>query len=264
MVLLASFICIPLASANDRLGISNNNTINKTQRAGVLLQNQSLTPNVAEKQKLAAIVIFQNYKENMTEWQKKLPTDLLYIIDPKFPEMGNTREQVKEMMRGHNQLVYADEAIKIFGISQTSGQPVGDHVNVYISVNASVSTRIVESYFTKVDNIFKDFTGVNRITGWVDLNNLEKIASLKEVSGIDLVIPPSLGSYEPEQMNDTVSISGNGILNTPTSAVSFIPTLVTSTSPVSTTRATPISVMNICAAIIGAGMIILLRLKNVS
>jgi len=241
----------------------NNNTVTVSiteQQTLVPSSNQTLTTDESGKAKLTAIAAFQNYKENMTKWKTKLPTDLLYIIDPSFPEMGNTRERVKETMKRHNQLMYANEAIKIFNIHQISNQPVGDHVYVYIDVNASFSTHAVESHVTKVDNVFKDFTGLNRVKAWVDLNNLEKIASLNEVTGISLVEFGETSSIDQSvKLNDSITTGGDRIQYTPTPVIPSITFSPITTNSVSTTHVTPVSILSICAAIISAGVIVLLR-----
>ena len=264
ILIIFLLICsVRLVSAAGNTSILNNNTVTVSiteQQTLVPSSNQTLTTDESGKAKLTAIAAFQNYKENMTKWKTKLPTDLLYIIDPSFPEMGNTRERVKETMKRHNQLMYANEAIKIFDIHQISNQPVGDHVYVYIDVNASFSTHAVESHVTKVDNVFKDFTGLNRVKAWVDLNNLEKIASLNEVTGISLVEFGETSSIDQSvKLNDSVTTGGDRIQYTPTPVIPSITFAPITTNSVSTTHVTPVSILSICAAIISAGVIVLLR-----
>jgi hypothetical protein len=155
--------------------------------------NASITPtftqiptlSVDQIGKSAAIAPFQRYKDNMTEWQRKLPTQLLQIIDPNFPKTGNTPEEVKALMSKRYQLLYADEAIRQFDIQNTSSQPVGDHIYVRIYRNSSASMQILDSYITKIND--RDPKGA--IVAWVDLNKIEKVASLQEVTGVDIVIP---------------------------------------------------------------------------
>jgi Na+-transporting methylmalonyl-CoA/oxaloacetate decarboxylase gamma subunit len=264
ILIIFLLICsVRLVSAAGNTSFLNNNTVsisNTEQQTPTPSSNQTLTTAESGKAKLTAIAAFQNYKENMTEWKTKLPTDLLYIVDMNFPEMGNTREHVKETMKRHNQLMYANEAIKIFDIHHISNQPVGDHVYVYIDVKASFSTLAVESLVTKVDNVIKDFTGLNRVKAWVDLNNLEKIASLNEVTGISLVDFGETSSIDQSvKLNDSVTTGEDHIQYTPTSVIPSNTFAPITTNSVSTTHVTPVSILSICAAIISAGVIVLLR-----
>jgi hypothetical protein len=171
--------------------IDNNSTALPTENVSIaptFIENPTLSSDQDGKGKLAAIAPFLLYKENMTEWQRKLPTQLLEIIDPNFPKMGITPEQVKKMMRGHDQLLYADEAIKQFNIRNSSMVPVGDHVHIYILTNSSVSLEKMETMITKIEWRGKDFySNANKTVAWVDLNNIEKISSLNEVIRVDII-----------------------------------------------------------------------------
>jgi hypothetical protein len=171
---------------SDRLPATN--VSNTPLRTPVPLSNQMVTSDYIDKQKLAAIALFQSYKFNMSEWQRKLPSDLVYILDPNFPEQGNSRDEVKRMMSKNDQLVYADEAIKIFGLLLNANHPVGDQVHVYVDINSSMADQDIDSYLTKVTRR-QNLT----ITAWADLNNLKQLASLKAVRNIRLVFPADFG-----------------------------------------------------------------------
>jgi hypothetical protein len=164
------------------------NASNISAEIPVLSSNQTVLSDEAGKQKLAAIAPIQSYKFNMTEWQKKLDTDLLYIIDPAFPEMGNSRDEVKKRMSENGQLLYADEAIKKFNLQNRSEHPVGDHALIYITINSSAPDQNIDPYITKIMKK-RD----NMVTAWVDLNNLKQLASLKAVQNIHEVIPADFG-----------------------------------------------------------------------
>ena len=190
--LLLLVMCVLLAVGCIGKSGNNNNavltpTIN-TSTVSEPLQHPTLSPADDGKTKPAAIAPIQDYKTNKAEWQRKTANQILQIVDPYYPKMGNTPDEVKMMMHDDFEtLLYSEEAIKNFGIQNTSSQPVGDHVNVFIYVNSSVSTYNVEKLMTMVEGRYQDYYSKDyQLIGWVDLNNIKTIASLKNVNRIEV------------------------------------------------------------------------------
>lgn len=92
-------------------------------------------------------------------------------------------------MIARHQLIPAEEAVIKFNLSPSGSQPVGDQVYLYIFLNKSASTNEIDSYVTNVtDREEKMHVAV----AWVDLNNLVKLISVRNVDHIRVVEPPGI------------------------------------------------------------------------
>lgn len=236
LALIALIYYFPLVNANDNTSVSNNNTLNVNyteKQTLVPSSNQTLASYENGKAKLAAIEPILSYKENMTFWQKKISSQILYIIDPKYPEMGNTREQVKEFLRDNNQLIYFNEVSTKLGFNQTMKMPVEDIIHINIYVKPDVSPRIIIPYAVNVSSLSET---EHIAIAWVELNNIEKLASLEEISWIELVGPLRSDTYQQNIINKSILILESTIQITPTQiSVDIKPSLpLTSTNVAST------------------------------
>jgi hypothetical protein len=157
------------------------------------------------------------------------------------------------MMHENYRLLYADEAIKQFNISRSSQQLTGDQVYVQIYRNLSASPHALDSYITNI-------TDQRRLTlyAWVDLNTLEKLASLNEVTGVSS-IPPLVFASTPKGVNTPFVTTGSaGIQDNRSSVVQPSSTAPITSNPLSSPAA-PVSLLSTLAAITGAGMIAVFR-----
>ncbi len=191
-MLAVMFVIISVLLAAGCVGQSNDiqtadNGSAKTTAAPTPNQTPTVDSSVIGKQKLAAIAPIQDYKQNMEGWQKKLPTDLLYILDPDFPKMGNTRDEVKVWMNERGWLIFADEAVKKFNLKP----PAGDHVFVSVAIISSASPDVIDPFVAwREEYGYNSTNGDHHISAWVDLNDIEKLASIEGVSIIDWIDLP--------------------------------------------------------------------------
>jgi hypothetical protein len=144
------------------------------------------TPTDVEK----SLQTLMAYKENLTPARQKIPTQLLELIDTNFPVTEKERQMIKTIMITRNQLIPADQAKVKFNLSQSAGLPVGDQVYIYIYVTDSASTHIIDSYVTQVNGRDENY---HFAVAWIDIHNVEKLATLSEVRYIMVVEPASHG-----------------------------------------------------------------------
>lgn len=271
LALLVSICIFPLAYANDNPLVSNNNTVSMsytTQQTSAPSPTQTLTAEEEAKEKEAAIDPFLRYKENMTFWQKKLPNQILELIDPNAPLSGMTRDEIRiQMIDFEKNMIPAEEVFTKFGISQ----PTGDLVKVTININSSVSTHIVNPYV-----VYLIGKRGNLVDAWVDLNNIEKIATLENVKWIDLIFPSvsqgpsSFGSpstnLSPTYNNSVVQrvrapqpVLNDDIPVIPSTTLTALPVVPSKTN----TPVSSLSLTGIFAALACSGLIVMLyRLKD--
>jgi hypothetical protein len=140
------------------------------------------------KELLAAQERLALYRYNLTDAKRRIPNNLLFIIDPNYPSTSEqTPAQARKIMIARHQLIPAEEAVIKFNLSPSGSQPVGDQVYLYIFLNKSASTNEIDSYVTNVtDREEKMHVAV----AWVDLNNLVKLMSVRNVDHIRVVEPP--------------------------------------------------------------------------
>jgi len=149
------------------------------------------------------ITQIEEYKKNRNSAEKKIPDDLLQLIDDKYPLKTQTREQIKTRMKNAKQLIPQREVTAKLTIRNKSLNSLGDQVKIEIQVKPSVSTRIVDPYITQITGRDEES---HLVVAWVDINNLDRLASLDGVSVISSIEPMghSIGS---------VTTQGDSILN---------------------------------------------------
>ena len=190
-------------------------------------------------------------QENMTFWQKKLPTPILEIIDPNAPLSGMTRNEIRKQLILEENLMPTDEVFTKLGVRQ----PTGDLVKVTINVNSSVSTQIVDPYV-----IYLIGKRSNLVDAWVDINTIEKIASLDEVKWIDLIRLSIHQGDNPSASPSTKLRDTQPIMTL--SDTSKIPSTILTSLPVvpskTNTSASALSFTGIPTVLICFGLIILM------
>jgi hypothetical protein len=167
--------------------IYKNQTGNATVTRTPLPVTTTITiPVTINKEFKESLQTLMEYKENMTHAQQKIPTLLLEIIDINFPSTEKERQNLKTIMITKNQLVPADQAKVKFNIRQSAGLPVGDQVYIYIYVDNSSSTHVIDSHVTQVTGRDEKY---HFAVAWIDVKNVEKLATLSEVKSIMVVQP---------------------------------------------------------------------------
>lgn len=115
--------------------------------------------------------------------QRKISTNLLYILDSDIPEKGMSRGQAADAMKASGQIktvVLESAAGQWAGKSETA-QLVTNQIFVYVDIDPSASTSVVDSYF---QNMTSRNEQEHYVAGWVDVNSVDPIASLDAVSNI--------------------------------------------------------------------------------
>ncbi len=150
------------------------------------------------------------YEQNMTEWKKKLPTSLVELIDPNYPIDEKTRQFTMDELVCFKIILLPGKAATKLHLTNSSEENSGESVHVNIVLNQSVPTRAVDPYMQKIEQRTS-----YEITGWVELMNIEKIASLSEVQRIDLIYPTMTVSSWYECRNGTLVYVQLGHENSP-------------------------------------------------
>ena len=147
----------------------------------------NLTLDDVTKELLASQERLALYRYNLTDAKRRIPNNLLFIIDPNYPSTSEeTPAQAKKMMIAKHQLIPAEEAVIKFNMSPSGSQPVGDQVYLYIFLNKSASTNEIDSYVTNVTDREEK---MHFAVAWVDLNNLINLLSVRNVDHIRIVEP---------------------------------------------------------------------------
>ena len=162
---------------------------NRTGNTDVALTPVSaITLDEVTKELLASQERLALYRTNLTDAKRRIPNNLLFIIDPNYPSSGvGTPAQAKKIMIARHQLIPAEQASTEFNLSPSGNQPVGDQVYLYIFLNASAHTAEIDAFVTNVTN--RDEKR-HVAVAWVDLNNLVKLMSVRNVDHIRIVEPP--------------------------------------------------------------------------
>ncbi|MCK9592603.1 MAG: PKD domain-containing protein, partial [Methanoregula sp.] len=170
---------------------SNSPTADDSRLSAINISDvKDLTPSKEEMEEIiASLQPVVKYKENLTQIQAKIPMALLQLSDPNYPQSVDQRQELKKIMIAKNQLVPADLADIRFNLSDKFAHSDQVYVYVYLKANTSLST--FNQYIT---NITDQEEKLHFIIAWVDLYNLEKIATSPEVSKIRLVEPPQFES----------------------------------------------------------------------
>lgn len=116
------------------------------------------------------------YANNLTSAKKKIPMDLLQIIDPNYPE--EHRHFTKNDLQIRYEFIPANEASEKFNISEKTALSDGGEISLQIDLQPSATLDSIDAYVTKVD--LRDERH-HFVDAWVGLNTMEKIAMLPDV-----------------------------------------------------------------------------------
>lgn len=122
-------------------------------------------------------------KDNLTDAQKKVSTDLLQLTDIIYIPSGITRDVLEQQMEKDNQLIRVDEN----GTKTNEKSNAHKLVYVYIKTRDNTDLTLLK---TNVWNITDTDSHNNLVVAWVDTNNLINLASLDSVQSIRTVTPP--------------------------------------------------------------------------
>ena len=195
MVLLcaAVFICGTASAADIYVPEGGNQTLSKAETEG--------------------IVQFEHVKSNLTDAQKKLSTDILQLLDSTFIPEGQNREILEVQMENSGQFLPASSVSPISG-----GSVADDLVYVYIHLKPPAETQTIEPYVWEITDRDEE----NHLAvAWVEVKELETLASLDGVRTIRTVMPPMVmaGSVTTEgdaihrssDVRTTYSQNGSGV-----------------------------------------------------
>jgi len=121
-------------------------------------------------------------KNNFTDAQKKLSTDLLQLIGVINLPDGISRNMLEQQMNQNRQLKWVDDSGAT--INETTGHKL---VYVYITTGKNTNESLIKA---SVWNITDIDPANNLVVAWVDTNNLINLASLESVQSIQTVTPP--------------------------------------------------------------------------
>ena len=125
-----------------------------------------------------------NVKPNLTDAQKKLSTDLLQLVDNSHLPQGQDRKTLKMQMKHLRQFRPASSMP-----TSSNGMIADDMVYVYIYLKPHAGTQTIEPYVVEVTDVSER----NHLAvAWVEVNDLETLASQEEVRTIRTVMPPLL------------------------------------------------------------------------
>jgi hypothetical protein len=137
-------------------------------------------------------------KENLTPGQEKLSTALRAQIfsSERISQPNQSFDQSSLRMKK----IPLNSAINSTA-SLASDVPSGNLVYVYVSVKPGFSTHIIDPFVYEVPN--RD-EGFHLAVAWVDVRNLEPLATLEGVSTIREVIPPGVDIGSVTTQGDTI------------------------------------------------------------
>jgi hypothetical protein len=98
-----------------------------------------------------------------------------------------TPEQTRSIMISLNQIIPADQAKKVFNISNGTGQPIGDQIHLIIYLRPTANLKVIDPLVTAVIIRNEEY---HAVSAWVEINNIEKLASIDDVTRIELNSPP--------------------------------------------------------------------------
>jgi hypothetical protein len=147
------------------------------------------------------------YRENLSPAQKKIPEAVLKVIDPAYPAGAENITALRESMIAMQQLLPAEQAAASwYSTTVVSGRPVGDQVQLVIHVNKSAFLESVNPRLAlgggKIYN-----TIFHNVVSWVDVQDLERLAAMDEVTSLELYITP-----QPKHGNQVTLYDISGFL----------------------------------------------------
>jgi len=121
--------------------------------------------------------------------ERKISTNLLYMIDSNTPEIGLSRVEAQNTMQREGKLKAVTKTTSTGSKSirtDSSTTQTSNLVLVYIDLIPSASTSIVDSYISSVTESNEQD---HSVVAWVDANNLDSLASLDAVSNVRTAEP---------------------------------------------------------------------------
>jgi hypothetical protein len=144
--------------------------------------NTIVTADISSASKAKGILQIENVKSNLPDAQKKLSTDLLQLVNSSFLPPGQNREILEMQMKNLGQFRPASS------VSPASdGRVAGDLVYVYVYLKPFAGTQTIEPYVWEITDRDEE----NHLAvAWVEVKNLEILASQEIVRTIRTVMPP--------------------------------------------------------------------------
>jgi hypothetical protein len=206
-IVLAGFMSAVSASPSEGEDDENN-----YENIHIRSLNKDAT-DISSVYKAKSILQTRDIKSNLTDAQKKLSTDLLQLLDSTFLPYGQDGGTLEMQMTHLRQFRPASSVSPA-----TDGRVAGDMVYVYVYLTPFAETQAIEPYAWEVTNRDEE----NHLAvAWVEVNDLESLASQKEVRTMRTVIPPIVrtGSVTTEgdaihrtyDVRTTHSESGSGV-----------------------------------------------------
>ena len=124
--------------------------------------------------------------------QRKISTNLLYIIDSNAPQTGLSRDAVQNQMETEGKLksvMQTSSSSKNQGLRTLAAAATTQASNlvlVYIDLVPTASTTVVDAY---VSSVTERNDQDHSVVAWVDINKLDVLASLDVVSNIRTAEP---------------------------------------------------------------------------
>ena len=142
----------------------------------------AVSEDVIKNLQMEVLLELVSKKSNLSDAHKKLSTDLVQLINRDYLLPGQSVEDLKDEMKALKQFVPAAET----GM-RANGMMSGDLVYVYIYLYPDHSTYVVDSYAVQITNRDEN----NQLAvAWVEVEQLEALASLEAVRTICTVMPP--------------------------------------------------------------------------
>jgi parallel beta-helix repeat protein len=163
--------------------------------------NTIVTADVSSASKAKSILQIENVKSNLTDAQKKLSTDLLQLLDVTFLPQGLDKETLKMQMESLGQFRPASSVSP-----RSDGRVAGDLVYVYVYLKPDAGTSTIEPYVWEVTDLDEE----NHIAvAWVEVKDLETLASLEAVRTIRTVMPPLVMAGSVTTEGDAIHRTSN-------------------------------------------------------
>ncbi|MFC1786627.1 NosD domain-containing protein [Halobacteriota archaeon] len=169
------------------------------------LSNTIITTDVSFASKTKSILQIENVKSNLTYAQKKLSTDLLQLVNSSFLPEGQNRENLEMQMKRLGQFRPASSVSLV-----SDGRVADDLVYVYIYLKPFGGTQTIEPYVWEITDRDEE----NHLAvAWVEVEDLETLASQESVRTIRTVMPPlvRIGSVttEGDAIHRTADVRAN-------------------------------------------------------
>lgn len=144
---------------------------------------------------LVQIPQLQEIKGNITDTQKKLSSDLLQLIDQRFLPEGTTLQSHAETMKNMNQFRPEETGI-------LSAEMIKEgEVYVYIYLESGVLIGTLRPLVTDITDIDEQN---HVVVAWVEVKNLEDLASLNGVKSVQSVVPPVINTGSVTTEGDVI------------------------------------------------------------